>query len=160
MGNIRYSYDKKGRRWGTWYGDSKRVPITQPDGSTKMESRKQGQKRLGLVVDEASLLFFREDEGFYYFDPQNQTRHTIPPEKLPSWMDEMVLRKRRPPVIVDFGGSYFLHEFIKGIGYDRILASIANLQKLLDKKTGILGPQSIRLMTLWESLGKANPNHF
>ena len=124
MANIRYEYDKEGRRWARWFGGSKRVPIEQPDGSIKMESRKQGQIRLGLVVDEASLLFYRADEGFFYFDPEKQTRTPIPPEQLPSWLDEMVLRHIRPPVIVDFGGSYFLHELIKGIGYDQVMDSI------------------------------------
>ena len=124
MPNIRYSYDKAGRRWATWYGASKRVPIEQPDGSIKMKSRKQNQMWLGLVVDESTLLFYREDEGFYQFNPENQSRNAIPPDQLPSWIDEMILRRKRLPVIVDFGGSYFLHELIKGIGYDQIMDSI------------------------------------
>ena len=124
MPNIRYSYDKAGRRWATWYGPSQRVPIEQPDGSIKKVSRKQKQMWLGLVVDESALLFYREDEGFYQFNPENQSRNAIPPDQLPSWMDEMILRRKRLPVIVDFGGSYFLHELIKGIGYDRIMDSI------------------------------------
>ena len=124
MPNIFYKVDKAGRKWATWYGKSIRVPIQQSDGSIKIESRKQDQKRLGLVVDEENLLFFREDEGFYQFNPEDQSRNVIPPEQLPSWMEESTLRHKRPPVIVDFGGSYFLHEFIKGIEYNKIIKSI------------------------------------
>ena len=129
MATIRYEDDKEGRRWARWYGDSKRVPIEQPDGSIKKESRKTGQIRLGLVVDEANLLFYRADEGFFQFDPEKQTRTPIPPEKMPSWLDEMALRHICPPVIVDFGGSYFLHELIKGIGYDKIIDSITHANR-------------------------------
>ena len=125
MPNIFYYTDSKGRLCANWPGISKRVPVEKPDGSIKKESRKTGQCRLGFVVDKENHLFYREDEGFYQFNPDDQSRSIVPPDELPSWIDEMVLRRKRPPVIVDFGGSYFLDTLIKGIGYGDILDSIA-----------------------------------
>ena len=124
MPNIFYYADKDGRLRANWPGVSKRVPVTHKDGTVTTESRKVGQLRLGLVVDKDNLLFFKEEQGFFHFNPEDQTCTEIPSEHLPSWMEERTLRHKRPPVIVDFGGSYFLDELIKGINYNTVLDKI------------------------------------
>lgn len=124
MPNIHYFIDKKGRLCANWPGVSKRVPVQQPDGSFKNEPRKEGQFRLGFVIDKANHFFYREDEGFYQFNPEDQSREEIPMQDLPAWLFEKGMRRTRPPVCVDFGGSYFIDQLIKGIGYDKVIDSI------------------------------------
>ncbi|MBQ7644006.1 MAG: transposase, partial [Spirochaetales bacterium] len=124
MPNIFYYTDARGRSCALWPGVSKRVPVTHADGTITHESRKSGQLRLGLVVDKDNLLFYKEEEGFFQFNPVDQSITEIPLELVPSWMTERSLRPIRPPVLIDFGGSYFLDELVKGIGYTSVLDAI------------------------------------
>ena len=127
MPNIFYFTDDKGRLCANWPGVSKRIPVEQPDGTIKNLPRKVDQFRLGLVVDKDHNIFFREDEGFYQFNPEDKTKKELPIQDLPNWSFEMGLRRIRPPVCVDFGGSYFLEQLIKGIQYDKVIGSISYL---------------------------------
>lgn len=131
MPNIIYYSDRSGREFGTWPGISKRVSVIK-NGVPSNEPRKTGQKRLGLVVDKEKLIFFKNGQGFYQFHPEDQSCTDVAPEDLPVYMQKTDARRRNKPVIVQFGGSYFLDCLIKGIDYNRVLESIAyqNMDRL------------------------------
>lgn len=124
MPNILYRTDANGREYAKWPGVSKRVAIEHEDGSITKEPRKEGQKQLGLVIDKEANIFYKNEEGFYCFNPEDQSMVDIPPESLPVFLQKTDLRRRNKPVIVMFGGSYFLDALMKGIGYDHILRKI------------------------------------
>ena len=115
MVNISYYYSKSGEEIGKWPGTS---------GWTEKGARKEGQMALGKVISKEKLIFYKRGEGYYRFDPTDQTCHDIPLEELPLCLEQTDKRHIRTPVIVVFGGSYFLHRLVKEIRYLPVLDSI------------------------------------
>lgn len=91
---------------------------------TENGSRKEGQLRLGKVINKEKLIFYKVEYGFFRFDPEDQSIHDIPPQELPSCLVEQDKRLRQPPVIVSFGGSYFLHKLLHDIEYNPVIDCI------------------------------------
>ena len=114
MPNIMYRKDENGREYAKWPGVSKRVEIKHEDGTITKEPRKEGQKQLGLVINKEANIFYKNEEGFYSFNPEDQSIVDIPPESLPVFLQKTDLRRRNKPVIVMFGGAYFLDALMKG----------------------------------------------
>ena len=83
--------------------------------------RKEGQIYLGLVVDKDKGIFWNREHGYCTFDQTTMSFAAAPPEDIPSRWREVDHAKRNPPVCVDFGDSYFLDQFIRGIGYDKVI---------------------------------------
>ena len=124
MPNILYRKGTNGREYAIWPGISKRIEIEHDDGSITKEPRKEGQRRLGLVIDKEQNIFYKNEEGFYRFNPDDQRIEDIPPADLPVYLQKTDMRRRNKPVIVMFGGSYFLYGLMTGIGYDKILRTL------------------------------------
>ena len=114
MTNIIYTYHH-GSYIGIWPGKSIRK-----DG----QPRKIGQIYLGKVIDKEKNIFWTRDRGFYTFNPDDQSIGEVASSDVPPVFTAIDKRKGRPPVIVDFGDSYFLHELIYGIGYNTVLDAI------------------------------------
>lgn len=125
MPNILYRKGTNGREYAIWPGISKRIEIEHDDGSITKEPRKEGQRRLGLVIDKEQNIFYKNEEGFYRFNPDDQRIEDIPPADLPVYLQKTDMRRRNKPVIVMFGGSYFLYGLMTGIGYDKILRTLS-----------------------------------
>ena len=123
MVRISYYENSAGQLAAKWPG--KTVYI---DG----KPRKVGQINLGLVVDRDKEIFWNRRYAYCTFDPETGTFSEASIENIPSRWREIDGAKREPPVCVDFGDSYFLKEFIKGIGYDKVIdtLSYANRDRL------------------------------
>lgn len=115
MISIVYYKNSAGEEMGLWPGTSIR---------TKAGPRKKGQLRLGKVIDKEKHIFFNARHGYYRFDPDDQSIHGIPPARLADYLTEKDQRQRRTPVIVRFGGSYFLHRLLTDIEYLPVIDSI------------------------------------
>ena len=115
MSPIYYSKNKDGSEIGRWNGKSIRL-------GNKVTKDKQIY--LGKVVDKEKLIFFTKEEGFYRFDPDSQEKVSISDSEVPPKAPLLDKRLKERNVIVTFGGSYFLHELLSGIGYDQVLDSI------------------------------------
>ncbi len=109
----------------TFVGKSVRV---KDEGKSKV--KKESQLYLGKVINKEKNIFWNRKDGFFIFDPLTETKITPSEEDLTiSNQLEPDGRKKRPPVIVDFGDAYFLDSLIKGIGYDQIINSILSKNK-------------------------------
>ena len=124
MRRISYYRDASGIERAKWPG--KTVYING-------EARKEGQINLGLVIDKTKNIFWNRKNGYIAFDPTTEKISEAPLSTIPSDWREVDQTRRRAPVCVDFGDTYFLDELIKGIGYDKVLASIdyANHDRLM-----------------------------
>lgn len=113
MANITFSKNPDGTEVGRWLGKSYRE-----DGRIK----KKGQIYLGKVISKEKSIFYKKDEGYFVFNPDDpvQKIHPVPQEDIP--IVQLLDRRRRDRnVIVSFGGSYFLDRLIIGIQYHTVL---------------------------------------
>lgn len=115
MSPIYYSKNKGGSEIGRWNGKSIR---------TGSKVTKEKQIYLGKVVDKEKLIFFTKEEGFYRFDPDSHEKVSISDSEVPPRAPLFDKRLKDRNVIVTFGGSYFVHELLCGIGYDQVLNTI------------------------------------
>ena len=115
MLRISYYRNSAGQLAAKWPG--KTVYI---DG----KPRKEGQINLGLVVDRDKEIFWNRKHGYCTFDPETGEFFEASMESIPSRWREIDGAKREPPVCVDFGDSYFLNEFIRGIGYNKVIDTL------------------------------------
>ena len=124
MSSIFYYY-KNGVEVGQWPGKGYR--------DAQGRSRRKGQMFLGKVIDKSKNLFWKRKEGYFRFNTITETIEPPSPEDIPSTISEPDNSKKRMPVIVDFGDSFFLHEFLSNIGYLEVLKSIkcSNFDTLL-----------------------------
>ena len=83
--------------------------------------RKEGQRYLGKVINRDKLIFWTRNDGYYTFNPTDQTIRTIAPEDLPTSSYEPDGSRRKPPIVVDFGDSYFLDHLFRDTGYDEVI---------------------------------------
>ena len=124
MPNIFYYTDSSGKEHARWPGSSKRITITRDDGTKVSKVTKVNQMHLGLVVNKEKLIFYTKNQGFYRFNPEDLSRTDVPPEDLSRYEGHLDARRREKPVIIQFGGAYFLDCLVKGIGYDQVIGSI------------------------------------
>ena len=116
MASIYYSKNKDGTEVGRWNGKSIR---------SGGKVTKENQIYLGKVIDKEKLLFYKKSEGFYRFNPETLGMESIPDQDVPFSAPPMDRRLKQRNVIVSFGGSYFLHELINGIAYNKVLDCIS-----------------------------------
>lgn len=115
MPNICYYYNQCNEFVAKWPG----VSINTPNGV-----RKKGAFYLGKVIDKDHNIFWTRKKGYYEFDPVSQQCKEANLQYIPNGSIQIDNRRHRPPVVVDFGDTYFLDNFIKGIGYDSVLDAI------------------------------------
>ena len=115
MPNISYFKSKSGNLSAKW-------PGTTSYSSGK--ARKIGQIYIGLVVDKERGIFWNRSRGYVMFNTESLTFSDAPLELIPARWREVDQAKKNPPVCVDFGNSYFLDQYIRGIGYDKVINSI------------------------------------
>ena len=123
MPNIFYYKDSSGREHARWPGSSKRIKVTR-DGITTSKVTKVNQMHLGLVVNKEKLIFYTKDQGFYRFNPADLSRTDVPPAEISRYEGKTDGRMREKPVIIHFGGSYFLDCLVRGIGYNGVMDCI------------------------------------
>lgn len=112
MQNISFYYNQSGSLIGVWPGKS----VVKKGGP-----RKEGQIYLGKVINKDKLIFWTRKNGYYIFNPEDQSIRNISPEEVPHSSYEPDGSRKKPPVAVDFGDSYFLDHFLRDTGYDQII---------------------------------------
>ena len=122
MPSIFY-FSRNGLMYAKWPGVSRRIKKND-NGIERTVICKEGQRQLGRVLDKERNIFYKTDLGIYQFDPETQAERELTPEELVSVSGHRDGRRREPPVIVHFGGAYFLDSFITGIQYRTVLDSI------------------------------------
>ena len=115
MPNITFYKSKSGTDVANWPGKSV---------MTDHGPRKEGQRYLGKVINREKLIFWTRKDGYYIFNPQDQTIRTISSEDVPSSSHEPDGSRKKPPVVVDFGDSYFLDCFFRDTGYDKVVNAL------------------------------------
>ena len=115
MSSICYYYNH-GILCAVWPGKSVHVQ--------SLGCRKEGQLYLGKVIDKDKKIFWTRARGYYTFDPDTQAISEPPLESLPQAYVQPDGRRRYPPVIVDFGDSFFLDQLLRGIQYDKVIENI------------------------------------
>ena len=112
MPNITFYKNKAGTEVANWPGRSV---------VTEKGPRKEGQRYLGKVINKDKLIFWTRNDGFYVFNPEDQSIQPISPEDIPSSCYEPDGSRRKPPIVVDFGDSYFLDHFFRDTGYNQVI---------------------------------------
>ena len=112
MPNITFYTNKAGTLVANWPGKSV---------MTDKGPRKVGQRYLGKVINRDKLIFWSRSDGYYTFNPEDQTTQTIAAEDLPVSSYEPDGSRRKPPIVVDFGDSYFLDHLFRDTGYDQVI---------------------------------------
>ena len=115
MPNISYYTNHAGNLSAKWPGITYYL-----DG----KARKEGQKYIGLVIDKEKGIFWNRKHGYCTFDTKTLTFAEAPLDYIPGRWSEVDQAKKNPTVCVDFGDSYFLDQFIHGIGYDKVIDKI------------------------------------
>lgn len=85
------------------------------------QSRKDGQFYLGKVIDKEKNIFYKRGEGYYVFNPEDQSKQPIEPDDIPPYSGPVDKREREQSVCCSFGGPYFLSRFIPSIEYGHVL---------------------------------------
>ena len=83
--------------------------------------RKKGTIYLGRVIDEKNFIFFSKDRGVFKFDPVNNLFLDAPENYTGQLKND---QRKKPPLILDFGDSYFLSQLIRNIKYDEVIEAI------------------------------------
>lgn len=83
--------------------------------------RKKDVVYLGRVIDLDKGVFFSKERGVYTYDVTTGEYGTADPKYLGSLDQD---RRKKEKIILDFGDVYLVDEFIKDIGYDKVLDSI------------------------------------
>ena len=115
MPSISYFLNRSGNLAAKWPGTT---------SYSTGKPRKTGQIYIGLVVDKERGIFWNRSRGYVMFNQESLTFTDAPLDLIPAWWREVDQAKKNPPVCVDFGNSYFLGQYIHGIGYDKVINSI------------------------------------
>lgn len=110
-----------------YYNNTSGTPVAKWPGEGKREggqSRKKGQFYLGRVINKDKNIFYKRSEGYYIFDPSDQSKKTIAPEDIPAYTGPVDKRERKQSVCCVFGGPYFLSRLIPSIEYSQVLDKI------------------------------------
>ncbi len=121
MPAISYYYNRAGNLSAKWPGSTVYSESGRPS--------KSGQIYLGLVVDKERGIFWNRAYGYCSFDTETLTFSDADPKDIPVRWREVDKTRRDPPVCIDFGDSYFLNQFIHGIGYEEVIDKL-NYQNL------------------------------
>ena len=116
MANIFYKSGNDGCEYGIWPGTSVRK-----DGKVI----KVGQIYLGRVIDKEENIFFSKEQGYFRFDPSDQSIHGLED-------GDIALTDKGTGSVVEIngfstlriGGSFFLGKLLPGIEYDTVLDCI------------------------------------
>ncbi|MBQ8706965.1 MAG: transposase [Succinivibrionaceae bacterium] len=116
MVGISFRNNESGTLVGVWPGTTEYI-----DG----KPRKKGQIYLGKVINRERNIFWNRKQGYVAFDPKTQSFTQLTREDVPFGQDEPDGSRRRTPVLVDFGDSYFLSNYIEMTGYSRVINKIS-----------------------------------
>ena len=83
--------------------------------------RKTGVTYLGRVIDLSKGVFCSKERGVYTFDVNTGEYGTADPSYLGGLSCD---RRKKEKLILDFGDAFLVDEFIRNIGYDKVLESI------------------------------------
>jgi hypothetical protein len=83
--------------------------------------RKTGVTYLGRVIDLSKGVFCSKERGVYTFDVNTGEYGTADPSYLGGLPCD---RRKKEKLILDFGDAFLVDEFIRNIGYDKVLESI------------------------------------
>ena len=84
--------------------------------------RKTGTEYLGRVIDLEKGVFCNKERGVYTYDVNTGKYGAADPNFLGSLSND---RRKKEKLVLDFGDVYLVDAFIKDIGYDKVLESIA-----------------------------------
>ena len=112
MKQITFYKNQAGTDVANWAGKS----IVTPDGP-----RKEKQIYLGRVINREKLIFWKRGQGYFQFNPEDQSMVTVDPDSIPTSSYEPDGTRKNPPIMVDFGDSYFLDRFLRDTGYDAVI---------------------------------------
>lgn len=115
MVSISYRNNASGTLVGVWPGSTE-----YRDG----KPRKIGQIYLGKVINRERNIFWNRRQGYIAFDPATLSFTTLSREDVPFGLDEPDGARRRTPVLVDFGDSYFLNNYLALTGYCQVIDQI------------------------------------
>lgn len=115
MPSISYRNNSSGTLVAVWPGSTIQ---------TDQGPRKQGQKYLGKVIDKDRLIFWKRDEGYFHFNPDDQSITALEAKDVPNAEQNPDGARKERHVLVDFGDSYFLKTLIDSIGYNEVLDSL------------------------------------
>lgn len=116
MVGISFRNNESGTLVGVWPGTTEYI-----DG----KPRKKGQIYLGKVINRERNIFWNRKQGYVAFNPETQSFTQLSREDVPFGQDEPDGSKRRTPVLVDFGDSYFLSNYIEMTGYSQVIDKIS-----------------------------------
>lgn len=115
MPSISYHNNSAGTLVGVWPG----ATIQTDQGP-----RKKGQIYLGKVIDKERLIFWKRGEGYFHFNPEDQSFTALETKDVPDFSQNPDGARKDRHVLVDFGDSYFLKMLIDSIGYNEVLDSL------------------------------------
>ena len=75
MPSISYRNNSSGTLVAVWPGSTIQ---------TDQGPRKQGQKYLGKVIDKDRLIFWKRDEGYFHFNPDDQSITALEAKDVPN----------------------------------------------------------------------------
>ncbi len=110
-----------------YYNNTSGTPVAKWPGQGIREngqSKKKGQLYLGQVINKEKHIFFKRGEGYYVFDPADQSKKPIAPSDIPAYTGRIDKRERERSVCCAFGGDYFLSRLIPSIEYNGVLDRI------------------------------------
>ena len=85
--------------------------------------RKKDVVYLGRVIDLEKGVFCNKERGVYTYDVSTGKYGVADPKYLGGLSTD---RRKKKKLILDFGDVYIVDEFIKSIGYDKVLESIGS----------------------------------
>jgi len=109
MKNISY-YTSRGQRYA-------KIPASSYRENGKIKKRNDGIY-LGRVIDEQHHVFYSAERGIFTYDPFTGSFGPADESYVSDLPDG---QRKRQKVCLDFGDSYFLHELLQSIGYDKVI---------------------------------------
>lgn len=109
MKNINY-YISRGQKYA-------KIPATSYRENGKVKKRNDGIY-LGRVIDETNHVFYSAERGLFTYNPESNTFGAADESYVSNIPDD---QRKRPKICLDFGDSYFLHEFVRSCGYDKVI---------------------------------------
>ena len=111
MPSISYRNNSSGTLVAVWPGSTIQ---------TDQGPRKQGQKYLGKVIDKDRLIFWKRDEGYFHFNPDDQSITALEAKDVPNAEQNPDGARKERHVLVDVGASDVLKTLIESLGYSEV----------------------------------------
>ncbi len=154
MPNICFYKNRSGTLVGMWPGVSR---------WTENGTRKQGSIYLGKVINQEKLIFYKHGEGFYVFNPEDQSKHEIDMGSIPQLSHPMMALTKssnctntsRPSKntsypITNMGMKYtwknFPLDLVKSLFKERPTCCIIRISQLIQQASGVSSSQTARAM--------------